>query len=127
VSLTGFICSWIPARTRHPGSVESQYRGISLSTRQADLLFLLIVAFSGVVGVKYYTSMGMRKLERRLRGVQYDLDKVKKERREKEDEQNEMSDEEEKCEERIRSMKDIINDLEYRLTTSKEEEQEPIF
>ena len=91
------------------------------------MLFLLIVAFSGVVGVKYYTSMGMRKLERRLRGVQYDLDKVKKERREKEDEQNEMSDEEEKCEERIRSMKDIINDLEYRLTTSKEEEQEPIF
>ena len=85
------------------------------------------MAFAGVVGVKYYTSMGMRALERRLRGVQMDLDKVKGQRRDKEEEAKEMAAEEEKCEQRIRSMKDIINDLEYRLTTSKEEEEEPIF
>lgn len=91
------------------------------------MVFLLLVAFAGVVGVKYYTSMGMRKLERRLRGVQQDLDKVKTQRRDKEDEQKEMSAEEEKCEQRIRSMKDIINDLEYRLTTSKEPEQDSTF
>lgn len=86
--------------------------------------YLVLVALVAVVGVKYYTSMGMRKLERRLRGVQADLDKVKVQRKEKEDEKKEMSGEEDKFEERIRSMKDIINDLEYRLTTSREETEE---
>jgi len=86
--------------------------------------FLVLLALAGVVGMKYYTSMGMRKLERRLRGVQQDLDKVKSQRKEKEEEQKAMAVEEDLCEERIRSMKDIINDLEYRLTTSKEEEAE---
>ncbi|MBS11058.1 MAG: hypothetical protein CME19_05575 [Gemmatimonadetes bacterium] len=90
------------------------------------MFYLLICAFAGVLGVKYYTSMGMRKLEHRLRGVQQDLDKVKGLKKEKEDEQKEMADEEDLCEERIRSMKDIINDLEYRLTTSKAEETEVI-
>ena len=85
---------------------------------------LVLVALAGVVGMKYYTSVGMRKLERRLRGVQQDLDTVKSQKKEKEEEQKAMSAEEDLCEERIRSMKDIINDLEYRLTPSKEAEPE---
>ena len=91
------------------------------------MVILLVVAAAAVVGVKYYTSMGMRKLERRLRGVQQDLEKIKSLRKEKEDEQKGMLDEEEACEQQIRSMKDIINDLEFRLTTTKETEEEPTF
>jgi len=86
------------------------------------VVVLLLVAFAGVVGVKYYTSMGMRALERRLHSVQADLYSVKKQRTNKDDEQKGAAKDEEAFEERIRSMKEIISDLEYRLTTAKEVE-----
>lgn len=85
---------------------------------------LLLVSFAAVVGVKYYTSMGMRALERRLRGVQQDLDTIKKQRKDKEAEQQGAVGEEDSYEQRIRNMKEIISDLEYRLTTSTVEEPE---
>ena len=90
------------------------------------MFYLFLLCFAGVVGVKYYTSMGMSALEKRLREVQRALDRVKVQRKETEDAQKSMSGEELSCEERIRSMKDIIQDLEYRLTTAKEEEKEAI-
>ena len=89
-------------------------------------MFYLLLSFAAVMGVKYYTSMRMGALEKRLREVQRDLDRVKVQRKEVENEQNSMLDEELSCEDRIRSMKEIIEDLQYRLTISKQEETEVI-
>ena len=87
-------------------------------------MFYLLLSFAVVMSVKYYTSMRMGALEKRLRSVRGDLDRVKVQRKETEDEQNSMLDEELSCEDRIRSMKEIIEDLEYRMTISKQEEEE---
>jgi len=89
-------------------------------------VFYLLLSFAAVMGVKYYTSMKMGALEKRLRGVQQDLEKVKVQRLEKDKEQKSMLEEEQNCEDRIRSMKEIIEDLEYRMTISTEEEKEVI-
>ena len=89
-------------------------------------MFYLLLSFAAVMGVKFYTSMSMGALEKRLREVQRALDRVKVQRKEVENEQNSMLDEEQSCEDRIRSMKEIIEDLEYRLTISQQEETEVI-
>ena len=87
-------------------------------------MFYLLLSFAVVMSVKYYTSMRMGALEKRLRSVRGDLNRVKVQRKEVENEQNSMLDEEQSCEDRIRSMKEIIEDLEYRMTISKQEEEE---
>jgi len=94
-----------------------------LRIRQATVFYLLL-SFAAVMCVKFYTSRSMGALEKRLHEVQGALNRVKVQRKEAENEQNSMLDEELSCEDRIRSMKEIIEDLEYRLTISKEEEEE---
>ncbi len=89
-------------------------------------MFYLLLSFAAVMGVKFYTSMSMGALEKRLREVQRDLEKVKAQRLEKDKEQKSMLEEEQNFEDRIRSMKEIIEDLEYRMTISTEEEKEVI-
>ena len=89
-------------------------------------MFYLLLSFAAVMGVKYYTSMKMGALEKRLREVQQALENVKGQRLEKDKEQKSMLEEEQNCEDRIRSMKEIIQDLEYRLTISQQEETEVI-
>ena len=53
-----------------------------LRIRQATVFYLLL-SFAAVMGVKYYTSMRMGALEKRLHEVQRDLENVKAQRLEK--------------------------------------------
>jgi hypothetical protein len=80
----------------------------------------IVVSLLAVLAVKYYTSVGMRKLDRRLGAVKRDLERSKQKREAAQHDQGEASREEAVHEERIRAMKDIIRDLEYRLTISRE-------
>lgn len=87
-------------------------------------MFWALIGLAAVVGVKYYTSVGLRQLDRRLATVKRDLERSKEGRKEKQKEQEKVSEEEELCENRIRNMKDLISDLEYRLTAAATEEEE---
>lgn len=79
-------------------------------------LFTLIV----VVGVKYYTSVEMRKLERRLETVKNGLQQMKDRLQAAQDRQKSVESEETMFVERLRVMKEIIQDIQFRLTTTDE-------
>ena len=89
-------------------------------------MFWVLLTLVAVVGVKYYTSVGLRQLDRRLASVKRDLDRSKSELKGKREEQETVSAEEDMCENRIRNMKDLISDLEYRLTVASTEEEETV-
>ena len=91
-----------------------------------DPIFWLLLTLVAVVGVKYYTSVGLRQLDRRLASVKRDLERTKSERKEKRKEQEKITEEEELCEIRIRNMKELISDLEFRLTVASEEAEEKV-
>lgn len=84
------------------------------------------VAFSltFVVVVKYYTAMEMRKLERRLETVKDDLHRVKEQLVAAQERQQEVQQEEENFEERVRRMKEVMEDLQMRLTSSQDQDEE---
>ncbi len=83
----------------------------------------VLVGLFFVVGIKYYTSLQMRRLERRLGTVKDSLLKVKKMYKEAQIRQEEASEEEGYHEERIRYMKEIIQDIQMRLTSSDRPEE----
>lgn len=76
------------------------------------------VAFALVLGVKYYTSQEMRRLERRLKAVQEGFKKKKDELQQAQDREDETKATEAGHEARIRSMNELIQDLNIRLTSS---------
>ena len=91
------------------------------------MLIWVIAALGLVVGVKYYTSLQMRNLEHRLNVVKDSLHEVKEMYSEAQTKQGEASEKEGHHEERIRSVKEIIQDIQMRLTSSdKPEETEPV-
>ena len=79
-------------------------------------LFTAVVVF----GVKYYTSVEMRKLERRLGKVREDLGLAKDRHQEAQDSANGVQNEEGLCEERVRYMKETIEDIQLRLTSKED-------
>ena len=87
-------------------------------------MFRLLCTLIAVVGVKYYTSVGLRQLDRRLLAVKRDLERTKSGRAEKLEEQREAAAEEDLYEVRIRNMKELISDLEYRLAMKSEAEEQ---
>jgi len=89
-------------------------------------MFWVLLCLAAVVGVKYYTSIGLRQLDRRLAAVKRDLEKSKEGLKEKQEEAEKISEEEDLCETRIRNMKDLIADLEYRLTVASEDIEEKV-
>lgn len=88
------------------------------------MVFWVLICLAATVGVKYYTSIGLRQLDRRLALVKRDLEQSKSVLKDKMSDQDKASEEENLNEERIRSLKDLITDLEYRLTVSSEEQEE---
>ncbi len=87
-------------------------------------MFIWVIAALGlVVGIKYYTSLQMRRLERRLGTVKDSLLKVKKMYTEAQATQKGASEEEGYQEERIKFMKEIIQDIQMRLTSSDKPEE----
>lgn len=85
-------------------------------------LFTLLI----VVGVKYYTSLEMRKLERRLETVKNGLHQVKDQLQSVQDRQRSVQSEETLFEDRLKVMKEIIQDIQFRMTSSDEYETERI-
>ena len=73
-----------------------------------------------VVGVKYYTSLEMRKLERRLETVKNGLHQMKEKLHVAEERQHQVQAEEKGYEERMSVMREIIQDIQFRLTSEDE-------
>ena len=82
--------------------------------------------FSGltVLIVKYYTSIEMRKLERRLETVKEDLQRVKEKLHSAQDRHSVVQGEENMFLERVRRMKEVLEDIQVRLTTKDEADDE---
>ena len=87
------------------------------------MIIWTLVALFMVVGVKYYTSLEMRKLERRLETVKSGLQQVKERLQNVQAKQAEIQDEESNYEDRLQVMKEIIHDLQYRMTSSDDIEE----
>lgn len=85
-------------------------------------LFTLLV----VVGVKYYTSLEMRKLERRLETVKNGLHQKKDKLQAAQDRQKSVESEETMFVDRLRVMKEIIQDIQFRLTATDEFETQKV-
>ena len=80
------------------------------------MIYLVVVLGLIVIGVKYYTAVGGRRLERRLNQVRADLERSRQRLREEREKQEEIRAEEEEGELRLRYMREIIEDLEHRMT-----------
>ena len=85
-----------------------------------------VVTLLFVVGVKYYTSIEMRKLERRLEAVKNGLQKVKEKHQAAEDKLTGVQSEESSFEDRVKTMKEIIQDIQFRLSAREEEEPDTV-
>lgn len=72
--------------------------------------------FAGVIGAKYFTAIGTRNLERRLNRVKSGLDKARQALRQERDKQAQIASEEELAEMRVRFMKEMMQDLQIRLS-----------
>jgi len=83
-------------------------------------MFWLLSALAGVgvIGAKYYTALGHRKLERRLNRVKNDLEKSRHRLKEEHEREESVAHDEEIAELRLRYMKELIEDLHLRLNTS---------
>ena len=88
------------------------------------MFYWVLFSLTGVFVVKYYTSVEMRKLERRLDRVKEDLTAVKGKLSEAQGDTSEAREDEDSHEERVRRIKETIEDLEIRLTTSTEEKDD---
>ena len=88
------------------------------------MVYWLLFSLTGVFIVKYYTSVEMRKLERRLEKVKEDLTQVKGKLKDAQDDTSGAQEEEDSYEERVRRIKETIEDLEIRHTTATEEKDD---
>ena len=78
------------------------------------------IALILVVIIKYYTATQMRTLEKRLTTVRNGLQREKDRLEECQDRQRAVESETQLFEERIRFMKELIQDIQYRLGASDE-------
>lgn len=83
---------------------------------------LIGVALLAVIGVKYYTAVGQRNLERRLMRTRKDLDDARQALKDAKAKGAEVRAEEELAVMRLQYMKEKIEDLKIQLTTSDEQE-----
>ncbi|HAA74673.1 TPA: hypothetical protein DCE37_06085 [Candidatus Latescibacteria bacterium] len=90
------------------------------------MLYWLLFSLLGVFIAKYYTAVEMRKLERRLQRVKEDLTQVKGKLSDAQTDTEKAREEEDVFEERVRRIKETIEDLEIRLTTANEEREDPM-
>ena len=82
------------------------------------MFWILIFLFTIVIGVKYYTAVGSRNLERRLNKIKADLEEARGHLQEVHEKEEQASQAEELAELRVRFMKELIQDIQYRLTQS---------
>ena len=87
------------------------------------MLLWVVMSLALVVGMKYYTSLQMRNLEMRLNKVKDGLQGEKEELNRAMERQNEVQADESAQAERIRSMKEIIQDIQIRLQGQGNEDE----
>lgn len=83
---------------------------------------LVFVAVAAVVGVKYYTAVGQRNLERRLMRTRRTLDEARQSLRDAKEKRATVGMDEELAVMRLQYMKEKIEDLKIQLTTNDESE-----
>ena len=82
------------------------------------MFWIFILLFLAVIGAKYYTAVGTRNLERRLNRIKGDLEDARQRQREEHKRQEHIAGQEELDELRVRYMKELIHDIQIRLTQS---------
>ncbi len=85
-------------------------------------MFWLIVSAIAVLFAKYYTSVGSRKLHRRINKVKLDLEQSRRRLKEVREGEYDITRDEELMIQRLRFAKEIIDDLQLRLTLADEPE-----
>ena len=85
-----------------------------------------LFAAVAVFGVKYYTSLEMRKLEQRLNTVKDDLHLAKEKLQQAQERLGTVQSEEELTQERIRCMKETIEDIHLRMTAKDESDSDEV-
>ena len=89
------------------------------------MLWIFLILFLGVIGAKYYTAVGSRNLERRLNRVKAALDDAWRKLKTEREKQAEFVDQEELAVLRVRFMKELIEDIQIRLSTNADHRSEP--
>ena len=87
------------------------------------MFWIFLILFIAVIGAKYYTAIGTRNLERRLNRVKDDLEAAKQSLRDELQKQTEIGTQEELNEQRVRYMKELIHDIQIRLSQGGEEHE----
>ena len=79
-----------------------------------------------VFGVKYYTSLEMRKLEQRLNTVKDDLHLAKEKLQQTQERLGTVQSGEELAQEQLRCMKETIEDIQLRMTAKDDYESDEV-
>ena len=87
-------------------------------------MLYVMLCLVGVFTVKYYTAVEMRKLERRLDRVKDDLGQVKDKLGSVQKHTDRVRSDEEDYQDRVRRIKETIEDLEIRMTSSSQDDSE---
>ena len=85
-------------------------------------MFWVILGAIAVLFSKYYTAVGSRKLHRRINKVKLDLEHSRNRLKEVREEEYDTARAEELAIQRLRFAKEIIDDLQLRLTLSDDSE-----
>lgn len=88
------------------------------------MFWVFLFMFAGVIGAKYFTAIGTRNLERRLNRVKAGLDKARQALNQEREKQTSVASDEEMAEMRVRFMKELMQDLQIRLTGGGNMEQQ---
>ncbi|MCZ6675479.1 MAG: hypothetical protein O7C75_21335 [Verrucomicrobia bacterium] len=87
------------------------------------MILWVFMSLAMVVGMKYYTALQMRNLETRLNKVKDGLQEKKQELNQAMEQQDTVQADEAAQLERIRSMKEIIQDIQIRLQGKGDEDE----
>ncbi|MCZ6633140.1 MAG: hypothetical protein O7G87_07015 [bacterium] len=87
------------------------------------MILWVFMSLAMVVGMKYYTALQMRNLETRLNKVKDGLQEKKQELNQAMEQQDAVQADEAAQLERIRSMKEIIQDIQIRLQGKGDEDE----
>jgi hypothetical protein len=90
------------------------------------MFWIFLVMFAGVIGAKYFTALGTRNLERRLNRVKAGLDKSRQALDQERQKQTSVASDEEMAEMQVRFMKELMQDLQMRLTGGGGMEQQEV-
>lgn len=90
------------------------------------MIFWVLAAMMSVIGVKYYTAIQVNKFEKRLNEVKDGLHEIKETFLEVQEQTRQTEEEEAIFVERIRVMKEMIEDLKMRLSFEEKPEEESI-